>query len=429
MDAIGKKVETYLKSDLPKTFGLIVDGYSCDHEHYFAIFASWTDGTEKVQRRLLCCCVQDELDDEDEANIDLTAESLGDYILDELTSVGHNFDSIEFISGDNTATNPKLARLIGLKIGKVVPLVGCASYRLNLAVMTFIDTHYQGLINKISTLSKALRTLKNSSKLRKRGIKEALLSSTEWGSLFAMVNRYVEIEDKLPDCNLDDKVLLLIPSRAEHSRILQMREELKEFNCVSMLLQQEGDLQLDMSEVRHQFDMLIEKFPVTASHLSVDADIVQNPTFEKAIVKIQNGYEESLTRQERDAVARFRMNAEEADSLDSAVEVENVRNAAAAFESHRASKKLRRQLDTKYRSTKHVYCTTNVVERLFSRAKIITTHLRQGMTTRRLELFLFLRFNKHLWTAKTVQQVIDDGPSDQDENEDDSDEELEHLQY
>mmetsp|Transcript_26137 Transcript_26137/g.38714 ORF Transcript_26137/g.38714 Transcript_26137/m.38714 type:complete len:134 (-) Transcript_26137:76-477(-) len=125
----------------------------------------------------------------------------------------------------------------------------------------------------------------------------------------------------------------------------------------------------------------------------------------------------------------LQLDIEEADSLDRAVEVTNVRNAAAAFESHRASKKLRRQLDTKYRSTKHVYCTTNVVERLFSRAKIITTHLRQGMTTRRLELFLFLRFNKHLWTAKTVQQVIDDGPSDQDENEDDSDEELEHLQY
>ena len=136
--------------------------------------------------------------------------------------------------------------------------------------------------------------------------------------------------------------MLLIPTRVE------LREELKEFNCVSMLLQQEGDLQLDMSEVRHQFDMLIEKFPVTASHLSVDADIVQNPTFEKAIVKIQNGYEESLTRQERAAVARFRINAEEDDSLDSAVEVANVRNAAAAFNSHRATKKLRLQLDTQY---------------------------------------------------------------------------------
>ena len=56
------------------------------------------------------------------------------------------------------------------------------------------------------------------------------------------------------------------------------------------------------------------------------------------------------------------------------------------------------------------------------------THLRQGITPRRLELLLVLHFNKHLWTAKTVQQVIDDGLSDH-KNEDDSDEELEHLEY
>ena len=70
----------------------------------------------------------------------------------------------------------------------------------------------------------------------------------------------------------------------------------------------------------------------------------------------------------------LQLDIEEADSLDRAVEVTNVRNAAAAFESHRASTKLRRQLDTQYRLTKHIYSTTNVVERLFSGANVIMTH-------------------------------------------------------
>lgn len=128
MDGLGIKVEESLRDHvLPKSFGLAVDGWTCAREHYFAIFAVWTATQGGVQKALLCCGVQDEIDVDDDVAMDFSAESLGDYILDELNLVGHDFESIEFISGDNTHTNPKLARLIGLKIAKVVPLIGCAS--------------------------------------------------------------------------------------------------------------------------------------------------------------------------------------------------------------------------------------------------------------------------------------------------------------
>ena len=103
---------------------MIVDGWTCSKEHYFAVFATWTDDANEVQEVLLCCGVQDEDEDSD---MDFTAESLGDYLFDELQLVGCDFNAIEFISGDNTSCNPKLARLIGNLVGRPVPLIGCAS--------------------------------------------------------------------------------------------------------------------------------------------------------------------------------------------------------------------------------------------------------------------------------------------------------------
>ena len=53
--------------------------------------------------------------------------------------LGYDFNAVEFISGDNTSVNPRLARLIEELMGAPVPLIGCASHKLNLAVDFFVD--------------------------------------------------------------------------------------------------------------------------------------------------------------------------------------------------------------------------------------------------------------------------------------------------
>ena len=74
---------------------------------------------------------------------------------------------------------------------------------------------------------------------------------------------------------------------------------------------------------------------------------------------------------------------------------------------NRARKKARHSLfASNYRSTKHIRGTTNSVERLFSRAKIVMTGQRKRMTPRHLELLMFLRMNRHLWNEETVQQAM-----------------------
>ena len=60
----------------------------------------------------------------------------------------------------------------------------------------------------------------------------------------------------------------------------------------------------------------------------------------------------------------------------------------------------------KYRSLAHVAPTSVVVERLFSRAKLIMTPHRRGMDPSTLEMLLLLRHSKDLWDATTLDEVL-----------------------
>jgi hypothetical protein len=78
-----------------------------------------------------------------------------------------------------------------------------------------------------------------------------------------------------------------------------------------------------------------------------------------------------------------------------------------ALQEHRDRKKARVAPPSAYRSVKHVYSTTNIVERLFSRAKIVLSDLRNRITPRHLEDVLYLRVNRHLWNQGTIQAIMD----------------------
>ena len=85
---------------------------------------------------------------------------------------------------------------------------------------------------------------------------------------------------------------------------------------------------------------------------------------------------------------------------------------------------------------KHVSPTSNICERLFSRAKLIMSATRKNMNPDTLNMLLFLRANRHLWTNPSIIQkilndrkvagLVDDDNKDEaeDDTRDDSDEEL-----
>jgi hypothetical protein len=126
------------------------------------------------------------------------------------------------------------------------------------------------------------------------------------------------------------------------------------------------------------------------SHLDKSASIVHSPHFENAIVKIQSG-NENLTTAEKEAVAIFKLGAADTEELD---------EEEGKEESYTESL-LRRAAQAKvnkssYRSVAHVCPTSVIVERLFSRAKLVMTPHRRHMDPSTLEMLLLLRTNKDM---------------------------------
>ena len=138
-------------------------GWSCDGEHYIGIFATWVNDLGEVVRRLISCGVQDLPSNAEEANsFGFTADDIGDYIFDVLEMYGHDFEAIEFITGDNAYVNQSLCTKIETwlyrtkNIERTVPLVGCASHRLILAIKLIysdqVNPEYFRLIAKVQAL-------------------------------------------------------------------------------------------------------------------------------------------------------------------------------------------------------------------------------------------------------------------------------------
>jgi len=71
--------------------------------------------------------------------------------------------------------------------------------------------------------------------------------------------------------------------------------------------------------------------------------------------------------------------------------------------------KRRREESSEYRAVKHVSPTTNICERLFSKAKLVMTALRKKMHPSSLNMILFLKANRHFWpNAFLIQKILND---------------------
>jgi len=77
------------------------------------IFLIWVDEFGNVQKRLVGFAVADiHKGNEEVEEFDFAAEDLGDIIANVSMRLGRSFESIEFLSGDNNAVNPRFATLI-----------------------------------------------------------------------------------------------------------------------------------------------------------------------------------------------------------------------------------------------------------------------------------------------------------------------------
>ncbi|GMF62984.1 unnamed protein product [Phytophthora fragariaefolia] len=123
MERVATRVDSVIAEDMVTRFGLMWDGWSCDTRHFVAVFAVYHCPDVPKERLIGFSPTEDAQ----------TAEAQIDPMQGVLAVYDTTTAMIKFVVGDNCATSQSLATKLG------VPLVGCASHRFNLAMLTFLS--------------------------------------------------------------------------------------------------------------------------------------------------------------------------------------------------------------------------------------------------------------------------------------------------
>ncbi|RLN50582.1 hypothetical protein BBJ28_00023088 [Nothophytophthora sp. Chile5] len=274
MGLLIREVETVIANILPKSFGIIFDGWTFRSDHYVAVFASFRHNG-KAQNILIVMApiIDDEVDDH-------TASSHVKFLGTILSYYGRSRASIANIVGDNRSVNGAVVDQLQ------VPMVGSASHRLNLAVNLLLADD-DDLFEKVQKL---MCKLKNSLlAAAKTFLRLVLRQDTRWSSTFAMVKRYFELKVYLDDDDDDEGLTAVMPSRREEKQTKVILDNLKMFESTSKKLQSADDITL--LNVRDLFYALIAQKPEVAHYLDAEAAIVKSVDFERACVSVLLGRE------------------------------------------------------------------------------------------------------------------------------------------
>ncbi|ETI32642.1 hypothetical protein F443_20586 [Phytophthora nicotianae P1569] len=170
-----------------------------------------------------------------------------------------------FIVGDNCYANQRLANLLS------VPLVGCASHRLSLAVESFFREVSDDLDKE---------SLNQSAKLRfNTPLRPMLSQDTRWSSTFCMTHRYFRLLKFIKD---DDELADNLPGPAANRRLRKLLEDMSKVDSVSKELQAST---VSLLDARVYFDRLLESLSALASHIVLDGKTTERTRAETASLR------------------------------------------------------------------------------------------------------------------------------------------------
>ncbi|KAG2786613.1 hypothetical protein PC116_g10761 [Phytophthora cactorum] len=279
MEGVTKVVEITIGKEMPVDFGLILDDCSFGTEQYQGVYGCYETPSGPQYPLLSMAPVMDEPGDH------LTAEGHLMAIERFLPFFGKTIQGVKFLVGDNCAVNKRLAKLMK------VPLVGCASHRLNLAVRDFLRPH-ESALEEVQQLMRKQRTLNQAAKLRyanfvicdlvsqffywhlywtkivcvfnrvKTPLVSVLRQDTRWSSTFSMLDRYFRLREFLSAD--DEDIADLLPSRSVHRKLEDLLSKLRFVESISKKLQSDG---LTLLDARYLFDGLLEQRPSFSNYL------------------------------------------------------------------------------------------------------------------------------------------------------------------
>ena len=409
MHATVEVTEEFLKKKLPKKFGIAFDGWSQDGVHYLAVFAVGDGLPQECDGCVLLGFSPFEQED------DLSSDQHVLYLTQLLSYYDRSMGDVLYLVGDNCATNRKVSN------DTIVPLIGCNSHKLNLAVSRYLglsvksdeaanvqctaeQLHRRGLVQKLTTLMSKLKTIKGKGKLREFTDYVAIKANeTRWNGNYRMCVRYNLFKEALEklaneDTNIGREVASLLPTHAENGRIRLLAKELTKFHSISLLLQKK-DGTISLADVRDLFDGLIQDFGHEFRHyLAPDSEIVNNPDFENGIVKVLKG--SAISTMEKIALCDLETHSTVAGDD----EEQNDSDMDYGIQLLQSSRKKRR-ISVGY-SVSRIPVTSNVVERFFSQVKLNVTNMRNSLLPSTLEAIMFIKMNAALITAATVQKAL-----------------------
>ena len=402
-------VKHKMKSQLPERFGLIFDGWSNGtSEHVVAVYAV---GASECGAFIVLLGIN-ELNERGNQN----ASNHIDYIKNLLSEYDRNTSCLDFIVGDNTNLNPKIARNLGPGTG--VPFIGCYSHKFNLAVSQYQEC-MESIIKKVEEVMKVMRNnnafgiLKEYCESKSMKLKRPQLRNiTRWSSTYVMLKSYMELHSHLfhesfESIEVVDK--LLTPE--EYGNLREYLPKLEELNDVTKALQRES---LTLVEARTIFDVVLEKFGSPRSNCPFRKYLGHYKTsvFETAVIKV--GKNEPLNVAETISLRRFQIYADEdSEPTISATEEEDSHELSVMDQVERTLKRQRTDTTTaisnrsiEYGPMYHISPTSNICERLFSQAKIVYSERRKSMKLETLEMLLFLKSNKRFWNVRSFDEII-----------------------
>ncbi len=374
------EVENKVRDELPDKIGIVIDGWSEGNRHYIAVFAAYEkDGNAKM----VLLAIAPPFDEE---NFD--ADSHKAFIGDVLEMFNKRLHNLLFLVGDNAPVNKKLADLLQ------VPFIGCASHRFNLACKTYLEPFELSLM-KINELMKTLGNIKQAGKLRKKTDLEPIKrNATRWSSTYEMLKRFFEIKEFIDD--EDEQLACHLPSGLQLLSLQKLLQDLKQFEDITKELQKAA---VSLSHVRAIFDEAIEQYNMLGKYLGHDAKIVHSPFFESGIVKLLEQDTDNLSYDEKVAMECFKISVNENDN--------NPGDKATGLSIvQRAAQKKRKVAKNEYVDLSYVPPTSNVVERLFSAARLVLTDYRKSMTPYTFECIMFLKINRDYWDIDLVATIV-----------------------
>ena len=201
MNKMVSTVEKEISEKLPQFFGLMIDGWTemGSSTHYLGVFGLFSD---KSTGQSVCPLLAfSPLIDESS----YTTDSHIAFLEFVLNVYDKSIQNVKFLVCDNENLNKSISRKLN------VPMIGCASHRLNLAVKAaLIDAQEE--MDLVMKLMKKFLSLKQSAKLRKAtNLRPVLRNETRWSSAYSMLQRYFDIQHFVD--KTDPELLQLLPTQ------------------------------------------------------------------------------------------------------------------------------------------------------------------------------------------------------------------------